>query len=172
MLLQQIDVFEQKCPATSLLVVMQTVLQELRGLSLAVYRRVMALMKDESKSFIFYPNEHATDSVAYRHVDETDNDFNDRLIRRGALVFHQALCDYHSDDEEEEDDEDSDDDDAVANADDSKKGYKKQGDDVKCKAILLTNDVANRVSTRNKLRYSHQIIKINFMVIRRKIETR
>jgi hypothetical protein len=133
-LLQQIDVFEQKCPATSLLVVMQTVLQELRGLSLAVYRRVMALMKDESKSFIFYPNEQSADSVVHRLLTESDNDFNDRLIRHGAMVFHLALSEHDvalSDDGSE--------------ADKFESGDKKLGDST-CKAILLTNDVENRVS--------------------------
>jgi hypothetical protein len=135
-LLQQIDVFEQNCPATSLLVVMQTVLQELRGLSLAVYRRVMALMKDESKSFIFYPNEHSTDSVVHRLLNESDNDFNDRLIRRGAIVFHQALSEL---------DADSEIDDIENDKEKPEQGDTKLGD-AKCKAILLTNDVANRVS--------------------------
>lgn len=55
--LHQIDILEFKCDAISMVVVPQTVLQELRHLNLSIYRRVVAILKDVSRSFIFYPNE-------------------------------------------------------------------------------------------------------------------
>jgi exosome complex exonuclease DIS3/RRP44 len=55
--MHQVDVLEYNCPATSMMVVLQTVLQELRHLNHSVYLRVMELIKDTSKSFVFYPNE-------------------------------------------------------------------------------------------------------------------
>jgi exosome complex exonuclease DIS3/RRP44 len=64
--MHQIDVLEYNCPATSMLVVLQTVLQELRHLNHSVYQRVMTLMKDASKSFIFYPNEASTSTSILR----------------------------------------------------------------------------------------------------------
>lgn len=58
---------EHDCPATSFIVLLQTVLQELRHLNLAAYRRVFALLRDENRSFIFYPNELSTDTATSRY---------------------------------------------------------------------------------------------------------
>ena len=66
--LHQIDILEYKCPATSLIVILQTVLQELQHLNLAVYRRLLALMKDETRCYIFYPNEISTDTQTARYI--------------------------------------------------------------------------------------------------------
>ncbi len=64
--LNQIDVFEYRTPATSLVVVLQTVLQELRHLNVGIYRRLLALMQDESRSYIFFPNEHCSETTQQR----------------------------------------------------------------------------------------------------------
>ena len=58
-----------------------------------------------------------------REIGETDNDFNDRLIRRAVNLFQVALTDATD-----------------------------------CKAILLSNDAANRVGTVLSLRFIHLII--------------
>jgi exosome complex exonuclease DIS3/RRP44 len=55
--LHQIDILEYSCPIISMIVIAQTVLQELRHLNISVYRRIISILKDESRSFIFYPNE-------------------------------------------------------------------------------------------------------------------
>ena len=55
--LRYIDLLEQNCPALSLILITQTVLQELRNLNLSVFRRLQALCKDASKTAIFFPNE-------------------------------------------------------------------------------------------------------------------
>lgn len=64
--LHQIDVLEYNCPATATIVVVQTVLQELKHLNLSVYRRVLALIKDQSRNFIFYPNEISSETAVLR----------------------------------------------------------------------------------------------------------
>jgi exosome complex exonuclease DIS3/RRP44 len=64
--LHQIDVLDHKCPATSLVIILQTVLQELRHLNLAVYRRLSELLKDETRSYIFYPNEVSVSTAILR----------------------------------------------------------------------------------------------------------
>jgi exosome complex exonuclease DIS3/RRP44 len=56
-ILHQIDLLEHQCPATSLLLITQTVLSEIQHQNMSVYRRIMMLIKDESRSYIFYPNE-------------------------------------------------------------------------------------------------------------------
>lgn len=133
--INDIDLFEMKCPATALTVVLQvrpgqaqlsaalttkflqTVLQEVRHIDVSVYRRLMLLMKDEGRNYIFCPNEIAAEVTSQRLKGETDNDFNDRLIRRGARNYAQIIQER-------------------AEADSSFRG---------CQAFLISNDVENRV---------------------------
>ena len=89
--LHQIDVLEYDCPATSLVVVLQTVLQELRKLNLSVYRRLMGLLENEKKMYIYYPNELSSDSLVVRKADESINDANDRAIRDTCAYFQRSL---------------------------------------------------------------------------------
>jgi exosome complex exonuclease DIS3/RRP44 len=91
--LHQIDVLEYNCPATSLVIVLQTVLQELRHLNLAAYKRVLELLKDQTKTFIFYPNEMSAQTNINRSTGETINDANDRAIREAAQYFHHMIED-------------------------------------------------------------------------------
>lgn len=64
--LHQIDVLEYKCPATSTIVILQTVLQELKHLNSNVHARIMELIKDPTRSFIFYPNEASSVTMVQR----------------------------------------------------------------------------------------------------------
>lgn len=89
--LHQIDVLEYASPVTSLVVVLQTVLQELKHLNLSIYRRVLNLLKDENKSFIFLPNELIISTATAQEKDESINDCNDRAIRLAALHLYQLL---------------------------------------------------------------------------------
>jgi exosome complex exonuclease DIS3/RRP44 len=94
--LHQIDVLEHRCPAIALVVVTQTVLQELRHLNLAGYRRLADLIKDESKSFVFFANEMSVHTSSYRRPAESINDANDRAIRETATYFGDLIKDAGS----------------------------------------------------------------------------
>ena len=63
----RLDVLQCDCPATAFIVILQTVIQELRNLNLAAYRRVLSLLRDEGRSFIFYPNELSSDTTVARY---------------------------------------------------------------------------------------------------------
>jgi exosome complex exonuclease DIS3/RRP44 len=91
--LHQIDILEYKCPATSLVVVLQTVLQELKHINLSVFRRLTSLLKDESRLYIFYPNEVSNDTSLLRRPMETVNDFNDRYVRQTTKYYDSVLKD-------------------------------------------------------------------------------
>lgn len=97
---------------------LQTVLQEVRHIDISVYRRLMQLVKDETRSYIFCPNEVSAELTSQRLRGESDNDFNDRLIRLGASVYHETIQ-------------------SCATSSDSFTG---------CKAFMISNDVDNRVS--------------------------
>eukprot|EP01038_Epipyxis_sp_PR26KG_P006749 gene6749-9246_t len=89
--LHQIDVLEHNCPATSLVVVTQTVLQELKHLNISVFRRLNSLIANDTKFFIFFANEVAQETISIREDGESMNDANDRAIVQAALYFHNAL---------------------------------------------------------------------------------
>lgn len=77
----------------------------------------MQLVNDEGRSYIFCPNEVAAEVTAQRLRGESDNDFNDRLIRRSAAAYAELV---HS----------------RAESDKALAG---------CRVFLLSNDVDNRV---------------------------
>lgn len=87
----QIDLLEFNCPATALVIVLQTVLQELKHLNLSGYRRITNLLKDENRSYIFFPNESCSDTHVLREANETSNDWNDRAIRTATQFFQTTL---------------------------------------------------------------------------------
>eukprot|EP01039_Chlorochromonas_danica_P002768 gene2768-3022_t len=89
--LHEIDLLEQESPLTALLVVTQTVLQELRHRNFAAFKRVRALMDDGSRSIIFYPNEVSSETLHLRAANESVNDANDQAIVNAALVFQKSL---------------------------------------------------------------------------------
>lgn len=64
--LHQIDLLEFQCPGTALVVITQTVLREIQHLNMSVFRRINILLKDESRSYIFYPNEVSDITTAKR----------------------------------------------------------------------------------------------------------
>lgn len=66
--LHQMDVLEYNSPITSLIVIMQTVLQEVKHLSKSIFRRLLDLIKNTSKSFVFYPNEHSKYTLVNRYL--------------------------------------------------------------------------------------------------------
>ena len=67
--MHQVDVLEYNCPNTSMIVIMQTVLQELKHLNANIYARILQLVKDTSKSFIFFPNELSSNTCVLRYTN-------------------------------------------------------------------------------------------------------
>ena len=104
----QLDILEHECPATGVVIVLQTVLQELRNLNIACYKRMFSLLKNEKRSFIFFPNEMCKYTTADREVGESPNDHNDRLIRIATQYFEEGLNTVCSSETEEVDSNSSD----------------------------------------------------------------
>lgn len=160
----QLDVLEHECPATGVVVVLQTVLQELRNLNLACYKRMFSLLKNEKRTFIFFPNELCKYTAADRVVGESPNDYNDRLIRIATLYFEEGLNSHGSeagandtesmDTESSDDDSDDSDSDSDAMEEEEKvpaqkskgaeKSKQEKEDKEKCAVILLSNDFLQR----------------------------
>ncbi|KXS21332.1 Dis3 protein [Gonapodya prolifera JEL478] len=84
-LYHQIDLMEH--PAFKDMIIAQTVLQELRHRSMPVYNRIRALMNDPSRRIYLFSNEHHRETYVEREKDESDNDRNDRAIRRATAWY-------------------------------------------------------------------------------------
>ncbi|TFY83451.1 hypothetical protein EWM64_g562 [Hericium alpestre] len=75
--LAQMDLMESPL-FKSPIILLQTVLEEVRHRSLPLYNRLRALVKgDDKRTWVFY-NEFRSETAVVREVDETPNDRNDR----------------------------------------------------------------------------------------------
>lgn len=68
-------------------IILQTVLEELRNRSLPLYNRIMSLVKSEEKRFYLFFNEFRAETNVVRDQGETINDRNDRAVRRAAQWY-------------------------------------------------------------------------------------
>jgi exosome complex exonuclease DIS3/RRP44 len=97
--LQEIDLLEYDSEKTksafSVVVVLETVLKEVKHLNVSAYRRLKGLLEREDKTFVFFPNEVATATRVEKESDESINDANDRAIREASLYYQQALGGQH-----------------------------------------------------------------------------
>ena len=88
-LLQQMDVFEH--PSIQNVVILQTVLKEIRHRSSPVYRRLNELINNKDKKFFVFTNEHCISTWCGRKKGESSNDLNDRLIRVATKYYDDCL---------------------------------------------------------------------------------
>ncbi|KAG8212995.1 hypothetical protein J3R82DRAFT_11381 [Butyriboletus roseoflavus] len=92
--LSQMDLMESPS-FTPPIILLQTVLEEVRHRSLPLYNRLKALVKaDEKKIWVFY-NEFRSETAVVTEENETPNDRNDRGIRRGAEWYNTHLALAH-----------------------------------------------------------------------------
>lgn len=85
--LHQIDVLERDVPPLCDVVLLQTVAEEVRHRNLAVYNRLMALLRDHRRRFFLFSNEHHRETYAGHNRSESPNDRNDRAIRLAAQWY-------------------------------------------------------------------------------------
>ncbi|KAJ3051446.1 exosome catalytic subunit dis3 [Rhizophlyctis rosea] len=88
-LYHQIDVMEHAAFVN--VIILQTVLEELRHRSKPVYDRVRALIAEPARSFYVFSNEHSRETYIERQKDESPNDRNDRAIRTATRWYNEHL---------------------------------------------------------------------------------
>ncbi|XP_027700325.1 exosome complex exonuclease RRP44 [Vombatus ursinus] len=88
-LLHQIDILED--PVIRNVIVLQTVLQEVRNRSAPVYKRIRDVTSDLSKHFYTFTNEHHRDTYVEQEQGENANDRNDRAIRVAAKWYNEHM---------------------------------------------------------------------------------
>ncbi|CRK19767.1 hypothetical protein BN1708_000432 [Verticillium longisporum] len=94
-LLNAMDLFEQSSAFYDV-IVLQTVLEELRNRSLPLYNRLIGLTKSEDKRFYVFFNEFRLETYIHRETNETVNDRNDRAVRRSVKWYGEHLAEHGS----------------------------------------------------------------------------
>ncbi|CAJ2513270.1 Uu.00g013890.m01.CDS01 [Anthostomella pinea] len=90
-LLNAMDLFEQSSAFFDV-IILQTVLEELRNRSLPLYNRLIGLTKSEEKRFYVFFNEFRLETYVNREHDESINDRNDRAVRRAVKWYNEHLA--------------------------------------------------------------------------------
>ncbi|XP_047207100.1 exosome complex exonuclease RRP44 [Girardinichthys multiradiatus] len=87
--LHQIDVLED--PVIRNVIILQTVLQEVRHRSAPVYKRLKDIIHEQGRHFYTFTNEHRRETFIEREPGESANDRNDRAIRVAVRWYSQHL---------------------------------------------------------------------------------
>ena len=72
-------------------IILQTVLEELKNQSLPLYNRLLALIKTDEKRFYLFFNEFRLETHVRRGQEESINDRNDRAVRTVAKWYSEHL---------------------------------------------------------------------------------
>lgn len=89
-LLNGMDIFEQTTSFYDV-IILQTVLEELRNRSLPLYNRLIGLTRSEDKRFYVFFNEFRLETYITREHGETINDRNDRAVRQAVKWYVDHL---------------------------------------------------------------------------------
>ncbi|XP_052815273.1 exosome complex exonuclease RRP44-like [Mya arenaria] len=87
--LHQIDVLEDS--AIQNVIILQTVLEEVRHRSAPAYKRLKDVISNPAKHFYSFANEFNKDTYVEREPGEKSNDRNDRAIREASLWYQAHL---------------------------------------------------------------------------------
>ena len=87
--LEQIDVVESD--GLHNVIILQTVLQEVRHRSSPIYKRLRDIIADKKRNFYVFVNEHRKETYIERNDDESANDRNDRAIRVACKWYEEHI---------------------------------------------------------------------------------
>ena len=88
--LSAMDLFESEEMVQDV-IILQTVLEEVKNRSLPLYHRLVALTKNEGKRFYVFFNDFRLETYVQRKMGETINDRNDRAVRRACTWYAEHL---------------------------------------------------------------------------------
>ncbi|KAF2486944.1 hypothetical protein BDY17DRAFT_292387 [Neohortaea acidophila] len=88
--LSAMDLFESEGTVQDI-IVLQTVLEEVKNRSLPLYHRLIALTKNEGKRFYVFFNDFRLETYIQRDAGETINDRNDRAVRKSCTWYAEHL---------------------------------------------------------------------------------
>lgn len=85
------DLFEQSSSFYDV-IILQTVLEELKNRSFPLYNRLVGLTKSEDKRFYVFFNEFRQETYVNRETGESVNDRNDRAVRQAVKWYGEHLA--------------------------------------------------------------------------------
>ncbi|KMQ94973.1 exosome complex exonuclease rrp44 [Lasius niger] len=88
-ILDQIDILEEDVITN--VIILQTVLEEIRHKSSNVYKKLKNIIKDPKRKFFVFINEHHRETYIEREPGEKINDRNDRAIRVAVKWYNNHL---------------------------------------------------------------------------------
>ena len=89
--LSAMDLFESEGDVFQDVIVLQTVLEEVKNRSLPLYNRLIALTKNEGKRFYVFFNDFRLETYVQREAGESINDRNDRAVRKACAWYVEHL---------------------------------------------------------------------------------
>jgi len=89
--LTAMDLFESEGNVFQDVIVLQTVLEEVKNRSLPLYNRLIALTKNDGKRFYVFFNDFRMETHVQRDSGETINDRNDRAVRKACSWYTEHL---------------------------------------------------------------------------------
>lgn len=95
-ILNQIDIIEAKDGLKNV-IILQTVLEEVRHRSSPIYKRLRDVVADHSRHFFVFINEHHKDTYIERQPGESANDRNDRAIRVACQWYQEKMKPFQID---------------------------------------------------------------------------
>lgn len=88
--LSAMDLFESKDSFQDV-IILQTVLEEVKNRSLPLYHRLISLTKNQDKRYYVFFNDFRQETYIHRQQGETINDRNDRAVREATKWYAQHL---------------------------------------------------------------------------------
>lgn len=78
-------------PQITNVIVLQTVLEEVKHLSPSIHKRVRDMISNKEKRFYAFSNEHHRETFIEKLKDESPNDRNDRAIRAATRWYGKHI---------------------------------------------------------------------------------
>lgn len=98
-LINQIDLLQQEIPPLCDVIILQSVMVEVRKRNLSVFNQLSNLFRDSGKRFVFFANQNFENTygtcldgiscIVDRQMDESIEDYNIRLIVAAANYFNE-----------------------------------------------------------------------------------
>ncbi|XP_029642031.1 exosome complex exonuclease RRP44 [Octopus sinensis] len=88
-IMHQLDILED--PMIKNVIILQTVLQEVKNRNIAAYKRLQDLISHPDKHFYIFSNEFHQSTYIEREAGESSNDRNDRAIREATKWYQEHL---------------------------------------------------------------------------------
>ncbi|CBK19724.2 uncharacterized protein [Blastocystis hominis] len=88
-LLNQLDLLQQEIPPLCDVIILQSVMTEVRKRNLSVFNQLSNLLRDSSKRFVLFANQNFENTYVDRQMDEPIVDYNIRQIVAASKYFNE-----------------------------------------------------------------------------------